>query len=133
LTTHTPPTHRITTAIDVGLAPPILVEGDSAAPPRAVASTITTIRASSTGISDPTRKLSGRLRPANTSSTTSTSVCIATPPIRFPTARSRWPAMAAEAVIAISGRLPVTASRIRPPSASPRPKRWSSAWVVFAR
>jgi hypothetical protein len=103
--------------------------GESSAPARTVASTTTTIRASRTGTSDPTRNDSGRSGPETASRTTSTSVWTATPPIRFPTARSRWPESEADAVIAISGRLPVIATR--PPSASPRPNRTSSASVVF--
>src|SRR6185312_9138165 len=58
-------------------------------------------------------------------------VCIAMPPIRFPAASARLPEAAAEIVIASSGSDPASASRIRPPSASPSPSRASSASVVF--
>jgi hypothetical protein len=62
---------------------------------------------------------------------TSTIVWTAIPPIRLPAARGRFPFAAAETVIAISGRLPATASRTTPPSASPSPKRRSMTSVVF--
>jgi hypothetical protein len=58
---------------------------------------------------------------------------MATPPIRFPAAMPRFPATAAEIVIASSGRLPATDSRIIPPSASPSPYRSSSRSVALAR
>src|SRR4051794_12430081 len=128
-----PPSQKTTAAIDAGLTPPRLVEAGSAAPPSTVASTTITISASRTGISEPTRKLSGRSLPAERSSRTRTSVWIAMPPIRLPTARSRCPAMHADVTIAISGSVPAIASRISPPSASPRSKRRSSESVVFER
>ena len=58
---------------------------------------------------------------------------MAMPPIRLPAARPRFPESTAEIVIASSGRLPAIASRIMPPSASPRPSRLSSASVVLER
>src|SRR5207247_5001082 len=88
LTIQTPATQKTTTAYDVGLAPKRFVELFKAAPASAVASTTTTISASITGTSDPTRNESGRWGPDAASSATSTSVWIATPPIRLPTARS---------------------------------------------
>jgi hypothetical protein len=64
---------------------------------------------------------SGRSPRTKRSAITSTKVCMATPPIRFPAAIPRFPATAAEIVMASSGRLPATDSRIIPPSASPSP------------
>src|SRR3954470_18969566 len=54
---------------------------------------------------------------------TRTTVWIAIPPRMLPIAIPRSPENAALAVIAISGRLVAIASRIRPPSACPRPRR----------
>ena len=95
--------------------------------------TSTTSMPSSTGVSAPTRYVSGRSRPATMSQTTSTIVCTAMPPIRLPAARPRLPCAAADTVIASSGRLPATASSRTPPSSSPRPSLKSSASVVFER
>src|SRR5438876_1112273 len=60
-------------------------------------------------------------------------VWMAMPPIRFPAASPRFPFAAAEIVMATSGRLPASERNTRPPIASPKPKRWSSASVVFER
>ena len=84
-------------------------------------------------MSAPTRKVSGRSRPATASQMTSTIVWTAIPPIRFPAARSRFPCAAADTVIASSGRVPAIASRMIPPSSSPRPSLASSASVVLER
>ena len=85
--------------------------------------------ASSTGTSEPTRKVSDCVRDAAASQRTSTIVWIAIPPIRLPAASERWPLAAAETVIATSGSVPAIASRMTPPSASPRSKRRSIASV----
>src|SRR3954468_21042746 len=63
---------------------------------------------------------------------TSTTVWTAMPPRMLPNAMARSPCHAALAVIAISGRLVAMASRMTPPSASPRPKRAASTSVVSA-
>jgi hypothetical protein len=94
LTIHAPPIQKTTTAYEVGLAPKRLAELFSVAPPSTVASTTTTVRASITGTREPTRNESGRRGPAAASSTTRTSVWIATPPIRLPTAHVAAPAPA---------------------------------------
>src|SRR5437867_2625615 len=57
-------------------------------------------------------------------------VWIAIPPRMLPIAIPRSPETAAPVVIAISGRLVVIARITSPPSASPKPKRRSSASVV---
>ena len=64
LTIQTPATQKTTTAYDAGLAPKRLAELFRAAPPSTVASTTTTISASITGTSEPTRNESGRCGPA---------------------------------------------------------------------
>jgi hypothetical protein len=51
------------------------------------------------------------------SSRTRTSVCIAMPPRRFPVTRLRFPWMAPETVIAISGSVPAIPSSTIPPRA----------------
>src|SRR6266550_259350 len=125
-------TQRATIASEAGLTtPPIAIDGRSSAPISTPETTSTTSSASSTGVSAPAKKVSEFLGPATASQTTSTIVCTAIPPIRFPAARPRWPLEAAEIVIASSGRLPATASRMIPPSSSPKPRRTSSASVVF--
>jgi hypothetical protein len=127
-----PAVQTTTIAIDAGLTtPPMAVDGVSSAPIRTIETTRMTSIPSSTGVSAPTRNVSGRSRPAAMSQTTSTIVCTAIPPIRFPAARPRWPEAAAEIVMATSGRLPAIARRITPPNSSPRPSRTSSASVVF--
>ncbi len=127
-----PTSQSATMAIDAGLTtPPIAVEGSSSDPISTAEMTRTTSIPSSTGVSAPTRKVSGRSLPDAMSQTTSTIVCTAIPPIRLPAAMSRWPSTAAETVIATSGKLPATASSSNPPSSSPRPRRESSALVVF--
>src|SRR3954451_3660638 len=60
-------------------------------------------------------------------------VWTAMPPIRLPAASPRFPAAAAETVIATSGRVPATARKSRPPRSEPSPSRTSSASVVFER
>ena len=118
--------------IDAGLTtPPIAVDGFSSAPISTPETTSPTSSASSTGLSAPTRKVSGRSRPATASQITSTIVCTAIPPIRFPAASSRFPCAAADTVIATSGRLPATERSSSPPSSSPSPNRTSSASVAF--
>src|SRR5437588_9141199 len=109
------------------------VELGSRAPISTPEATRTTSIPSSTGVSAPTRNVSGRSRPAAMSQATSTIVCTAIPPIRLPAARPRFPRAAAETVIASSGRLPATARNSIPPSSSPRPSRATSASVVFER
>jgi hypothetical protein len=49
----------------------------------------------------------------------------------LPVAMSRFPWIAAVVMIAISGRLVAIASRIAPPIASPRPKRFERTSVAF--
>ena len=116
--------------IEAGLIGPMLTDSGSSAPISTPETTTTTSRPSSTGTSEPTRKESDSFREAAASQITITIVWIAMPPIRFPAARPRFPWAAAETVIATSGRLPAIASRIIPPSASPRPKRRSITSVV---
>src|SRR5438445_4476391 len=117
---------------DAGLTtPPIAVERLSRDPISTPDTTSTTSIPSSTGVSLPTRKVSGHCGPTAISQTASTIVCTAIPPIRLPAAKSRCPPAAAETVIAISGRVPATASSRMPPSSWPRPRRASSASVVF--
>ncbi len=122
-----------TIAIDAGLKGPIAVRAGSSAPSSTSPTTNTTAIPSTTGTSDPTRKVSGRTPDAAASHTTSTIVWIAIPPIRLPAARPRWPCAVAVTVMTISGRLPAIASRIIPPSAVPRPSRLSSSSVVLER
>ena len=100
-------------ASEAGLTGPIRVDSGSSAPIRTPETTKTTSSASRTGTSEPTRKLSACSREATASQMTSTIVCTAMPPIRLPAASPRLPFAAAETVIAISGRLPATASRTR--------------------
>src|SRR6266545_3233918 len=129
-TTTMPAVHTRTIAIEEGLTtPPIATDAGSSPPSRTSETTTITSNPSRTGMSDPTRNVSGRR--ANRSQTTRTIVCVTIPPIRLPAARSRLPPSAADTVIATSGRLPATASRMRPPSSSPNPSRRSSASVVF--
>jgi hypothetical protein len=87
---------------------------------------------SSAGTSEADAVDRGREPHMKRSAMTSTSVCIATPPIRLPAAISRCPLLTALTVIASSGRAPVIDSRTIPPMVSPRPKRSSSTSVAFA-
>jgi hypothetical protein len=128
-----PSSQRTTAAIDAGLELPMETEAGSRAPISTTETTMITIDASSTGMSEPTRWLSGRLPRTKKSQMTRVDVCTAMPPMRLPATRSRLPASAPETVTASSGRLPATASRIMPPRASPRPKRMSIASVVRER
>src|SRR5579884_1471075 len=127
------PTSQTTTIpTDAGLTtPPIAVEGERSAPRSTPATTVITSRPSRTGVSAPTRKVSGRAGPTAMSQTRRTIVCTAMPPIRLPAASPRFPCAAAETVIASSGRLPASARSSRPPSSSPSPRRVSSTSVVF--
>src|SRR3954447_1020696 len=127
-----PTTQMTTIPSEAGLTrPAIAVDGSSSAPISTPATTRMTSSPSSTGVSRPTRYVSGRDGPTAKSQRSSTIVWIAMPPIRFPAASARLPEAAAEMVIASSGSDPASASRIRPPSSSPRPSRASSASVVF--
>ena len=116
----TPPSQVTTIAIETGLTDPMAIDSGSSAPIVTSATTATTNSPSSTGISEPTRKVSACERDAAASQRTITIVWIAMPPIRLPAARPRFPLAAAVTVIAISGSVPATASRMTPPSASPR-------------
>src|SRR3954463_3434696 len=100
------PTVQITTiATDAGLTTPaIAVDGGSSAPIRTPETTSTTSSPSSTGVSAPTRKVSGRSDPTTKSQRTSTIVCPAIPPIRVPAASCRLPAAAAGGVRVAAGR-----------------------------
>src|SRR6266487_1067934 len=92
-------------ATDAGLTTPaIAVEGLSNAPMSTPDTTRITSDPSSTGVSAPTRKVSGRCGPEAKSQSTSTIVCTAIPPMRFPAAIARLPREAAEIVIASSGQ-----------------------------
>ena len=126
-----PENHASTMPIDAGLTGPIRVDSGRRAPMRTPLTTKMTSKPSSTGTSEPTRYVSDCVLDATPSQMTSTIVCTAMPPMRLPAARPRWPLEAAEMVIASSGRLPAIASRMTPPSASPRPKRRSMTSVVF--
>ena len=98
-----------------------------------IASTRITSSPSSPRMSDAARVVRAASRPIEMSSTTSTTVWIAIPPRMFPIAIPRLCESAAETTIAISGRLVAIASRIAPPSASPRPSRVSSTSVELER
>src|SRR5512133_1703236 len=94
----------ITIPREAGLTrPKIAVDGLSSAPISTPATTRMTSSPSSTGVSLPTRYVSGRDGPTAKSQTSSTIVWIAMPPIRFPAASARLPEAAAEIVIARSG------------------------------
>src|SRR5580765_4298163 len=93
------------------------------------ASTRITSSPSSPSTSDAARVVSAAPRPIEMSRMTSTTVWIAIPPRMFPIAIPRLCDSAAETTIAISGRFVAIASRIAPPSASPRPSRVSSTSV----
>ncbi len=72
-------------------APAIAVDGLSRAPISTPATTMITSSPSSTGVSRPTRYVSGRCGPTAMSQMSSTIVWIAMPPIRFPAASPRFP------------------------------------------
>ena len=75
-------------------------------------------------------KVSGRRpRTPNASRATSTTVWMAIPPRRFPTATPTLPDTAAATVMAISGRFVAMLSRMTPPRAAPRCSRSASTSV----
>ena len=127
------PSQETTTAIDAGLTPPISSRRE-APPPSTLADHEHHGQALDDRHERPDQereRLLAVMRPP--SHTTSTSVWMAIPPIRLPAASPRWPWLAADTVIAISGRLPAIASRIIPPCSSPSPRRRSSESVVLER
>ncbi len=75
--------------------------------------------------------LTPRPRLPKASRMTRTTVCRAIPPRMLPTATSRLPDIAADTVMAISGRLVATASTMSPPRALPRCSRASRTSVAF--
>ena len=128
-----PKSHMSTMRIEIGLTGPIATEVGRRGPSSANDTRRITKIASMIGSSTEDMEESGVVLLDVASRSTSTSVCIAIPPRRFPVAMPRLPLTAAEAVIAISGRVPATPSRISPPSASPRLKRSSTTSVLSDR
>src|SRR4051794_17077994 len=126
-----PPTQMRTMTSEPGLAPATFALGGSCMVMIAMTTTVITRTASSTGIRDPARKVSGRSWRTARSQAASTTVWIAMPPTRLPTARPALPLAAAVIVITSSGRSVASDSSIRPPIAAPSPSRVSSASVEF--
>jgi hypothetical protein len=117
----------------MGLIGPTATVVGSSGPSNAIDTRRMTNSASMIGSSTRDIEVRGVLLRDVRSIRTSTSVCIAIPPRRLPTAMLRLPRSAADAVIATSGSVPAMPSRIRPPIASPRWKRSSRTSVLSAR
>ena len=120
-------------AIEAGLTEPTAVVSGRYPPMSAIVTSPRTSIDSSSGLASAASEVSGCLRREVASRNTSTSVCIAMPPRRFPTASERWPLRAADAVMASSGSEPARPRRSMPPTASPRLKRSSRTSVAFER
>ena len=119
--------------LEIGLMEPIATVDGGSGPRSAIDTRRMTNSASMIGSSTRDIEVSGVLLRDVRSIRTRTSVCIAMPPRRLPTAMLRLPRIAADAVIATSGSVPAMPRRIRPPIASPRWKRSSSTSVLSAR
>src|SRR3954452_15508514 len=128
-TRSSPPSQATTIASVPGLTPATFALDGSCIVMIARTTTVTTSTDSRTGMSDPARKLSGRSWRTARSHAASTTVWIAMPPTRLPTARPTLPLAAAVIVMTSSGRSVASESRIRPPIAAPSPSRASSASV----
>src|SRR3954447_6264531 len=130
-TSSSPPTHTATIATVPGLTPATFALAGRCEVMMPSTTHEMTSTASSTSTREPARKLSGRSWRTARSSTARTTVWIAMPPTRLPTARPTWPLAAAVIVMTSSGRSVANDRRISPPSAEPSPRRVSSASVEF--